>query len=241
MKHARILSLALALLSLAYGPANAAPVVYSGWTVADGQLGSWTFNQALVTIQMKGDTGNTVTTTVGSSTVFVNDVGTATVTIRQGGYSVTARLDPNQIFARLDIVNGQVGFGSTASPYYPFSLGCFSNPAGCDSSSIGAAGGGFSTGQINEALVDVIGAPGDSSYYSAALSAEANDDLRGPMLMTGHAFMCLNFDSTNEVCPSVLPPALTTDKGNLYFSGFNDEKGVFRATVSKAGNKSDDD
>src|SRR6267378_3790478 len=81
MKQANKLALALALLALGYGPANAAPVVYSAYAVTDGQLGSWTFTRAMVVIRLKGDTRNTVTTTQGSATVYINDVGSASVTI----------------------------------------------------------------------------------------------------------------------------------------------------------------
>jgi hypothetical protein len=239
MKQANKLALALALLALGYGPANAAPVVYSAYAVTDGQLGSWTFTRAMVVIRLKGDTRNTVTTTQGSATVYINDVGSASVTINKDGKSVTAHLDPNQVFARLDLANGEVGFGSAASPFYPISISCFDEPAGCDSSHAGLAGRGTPTGLINDALVDVIGAPGDSTYYSAALNAQTQDDLRGPALITGHAILCsnFNFNFPGVGCPATLPAPITTDKGNLYFTGQDDsEKGVFRALVERDDN-----
>jgi hypothetical protein len=225
--------LALALAALASASAIATPVTYSGWVVSDGKLGSWTFTRALVTFKLNADTRNTVTSSVSGATVYTNDTGSATVTIRQGGKVVTARLNSKQIFARLDLANGQVGFGSAISPYYPFSLGCLDNPAGCTPDSVGLAGRGFSIGLMNESLVDVIGAPADAPYFSTALNAEANDDLRGPMLLTGHGFTCNSYDSNSGTCATTLPPALTTDKGDLYFLGTDGtEKGVFRASIN---------
>jgi len=235
MKRANKLALALALLGLALGRANAAPATFSAFVVTDGQLGTETFKQAMVVIRLKADTENTMTTTQGGSTVYVNNGTSATVTISQGGKTVTAHVDPNQIFARLDLANGVVGFGSTISPFYPISMSCLYVPTGCDLASVaGEAGAGFPSSQISEAVADVLGDSADSAYYSAALNTETTDDFRGPAHLGGHVIACINFNFNFlfSGCPATLPPPITTDQGNLYFTGQDaTERGLFKVSV----------
>jgi len=235
MKRVSKLALAFALLGLALGRVDAAPAVYSAFVVTDGQLGSWPFTRAMVVVRLKGDTRNTMTTSQGGSTVYVNDVGSATVTISQGDKTVTAHLDPSQIFARLDAADGVVGFGSTISPFYPISMSCLYVPTGCDLASVvGEAGAVFPSSQISEAVADVLGDPADSAYYSAALNAETTDDLRGPAHLGGHVIACINFNFNMLFagCPATLPPPITTDQGKLYFTGQDGtERGLFKVSV----------
>jgi len=184
----------------------------------------------MVTIRLQGDTGNTVTTTQGGDTVYVNDVGDAEVTVSQGGKTVTAQLDPGQIFARYDPVNGSVGFGSAVGPWYPVVLTCEQQSAGCNRATLVASTArGFSAGQILSALVDIDG--GDSPYYSTAVPG-LQTDLRGATLLTGYAIACAAYNYTSTSCPSTLPGPITTDKGKLYFLGQDYAgKGVFTAIL----------
>jgi hypothetical protein len=227
-------------LGLALGRVDAAPATFSAFAVTDGQIGTWSFTQAMVVIRLRGDTENTMTTNQGGSTVYVNNGTSATVTIRQGGKTVIARVDPNQIFARLDPANGVVGFGSTISPFYPISMSCLYVPAGCDLASVvGEAGALFPSSQISEAVADVFADPADSAYYSAALNAETTDDFKGPAHLGGHVIACVNFDFSDLSfgCPATLPPPITTDQGNLYFTGQDPyQRGLFKVSV-----KPDDD
>jgi len=110
--------------------AGAAPVVYTLRTVADGQLGSRIFYEALVTIRMKSDTSS-VQMSPGSigGVLYANHQGVATVTITDThGTSTTATFKPGEVYVRFDAGAGVAGFGSSISPNYPVALGCDNLP-----------------------------------------------------------------------------------------------------------------
>jgi hypothetical protein len=190
---------AVAVLFLS-SAANAEPVTYTGFTITDGQLGSWKFHNARVYLTFQGDTNNVQFIQPpdpfgGTIDAWVNQTGKASVTIISGGRAVHATFAPNQIFISLDLgntgnthVGGRgVGFGSFTSygiePAYP----------------LGIEDGTLDWGDILP--------PGVAGAKLATLST----DLRHSTAFSGRAWPCVGF--SNACAP---PNALHTDKGDLY-------------------------
>ena len=234
MRQALALGCAVAAALAAHGPAQAAPIVYTGYAVTDGQIGSWSFNQAQVTLQFRGDSRNVYTAPELSGTAYRNDVGYATITITQGTTSVVAHLAPHQVFVRYNPTLGSAGFGSFAvGPLYPIVFSCYSQVT-CDATDT-VANGGFPAGETLPALAVVNGSPGEAVYYSPALSDLLTTDLRGPTLLTGYVLACANFDFTNGNCISAPSQPIVTDQGNLFFTGqYGNGKGFLNVTVGSS-------
>jgi hypothetical protein len=194
----KLLALSAVLLASAAG---AAPVTYSGFTITDGQLGTWAFHNARVYLTFHGDTNNVQFIQPpdpfnpgGSIDAYVNTVGTASVTIISGRKRVHATFAPNQILISLDLgntgdphVGGRgVGFSSFTStgiePAYP----------------LGIEDGTIDWGDITP--------PGVASPALAALST----DLQHSTVYSGRGWSCVGFPDT---CTA--PNALQTDRGAL--------------------------
>lgn len=190
-------AVAVLLLSAA---ASAEPVTYTGFTLTDGQLGSWKFHNARVYLTFQGDTNNVQLIQApdpfgGTVDIWVNQTGTASVTIISGGKAVRANFAPNQILVSLDLgntgdthVGGRgVGFGSFTSygiePSYP----------------LGIEDGTIDWGDILD--------PGVASPELADLST----DLMHTTAFSGRAWVCVGFFN-----PCTAPNALHTDGGDLY-------------------------
>lgn len=183
--------------------ALAVPVTYTGFTITDGQLGSWSFTNARVYLTFQTDTSNVQQTQIaGVNLAYVGSyppaqlctgtptaAGTARVTIIKAGHSVTATFAPNQIFVSIDQVNGGVGFGSCGpsgfQPAYP----------------LGIAGGTI-FGRIFPQLVG-------ASPELAALPI----DLTENAAYSGRAYICVGFPTFGAPCSP--PNPLQTDKGTL--------------------------
>ena len=214
MRHVLRLSCVLAAALAGYGPAHAATVAYTGYAIADGQLGTWNFSQAMVTIRFVSDTRNVTTFTENGVTAYRNDAGYATVTISQGTTSVSAHIAAHQIYVRSNPTNGSAGFGSYAvGPYYPLVLSCYGNTT-CDPAYL--IGG--PDGEILPALADITLAPADTVFYSPALM-QVESDLKGPALLTGYTIACAYYDPNNfSACQIPSSQAISTDHGNLVFT-----------------------
>jgi hypothetical protein len=124
---------------LAVPPALATgqPVTYTGFTISDGQLGTWQFHNARVTFTFLGNTSNVQEISAGGADISINTTGTAKVLIAAPGRTVGATFAPDQLFVSLDhgtpdpccpSVGGRgLGFGSfTAThdfdPAYPLGV-----------------------------------------------------------------------------------------------------------------------
>jgi hypothetical protein len=184
--------------------AFAAPVTYTGVTITNGQLGSWTFHNARVYLTLQTDTSYVQQTQIsGVNVAYVGpfpprqlctgtptSIGTARVTIVSGEQKVQATFAPNQIFVSLDKDNGGVGFGSCDSnggfePTYP----------------LGLAGGTIFGSTF---AVDIFPSP-----EMAALST----DLAHTTAFSGRAWVCVGFPTSGNPCSA--PNPLHTDKGDL--------------------------
>ena len=231
MSKAWALGCAVAATLAANGPAQAEPIVYTVYAVTDGQLGSWSFTQAQVTMRFLGDTRNTYTATENGQSVFRNDVGFVSMVVTQGTKSVVAHLAPHQVYVRYNPTVASAGFGSFAvGPYYPIVVSC-SNAVTCDPT-LTVANGNFPAGETLPALGHVLNTPGEAAYYSEALSDLLTTDLRGPTLLTGYILACANFDFTNGNCIAAPSQPIVTDQGNLFFTGQDASgKGLLRAVV----------
>lgn len=215
--------------------ASAKPITYTGFTITDGQLGSWTFHNARVYLTFQSDTNNVQFMQFadpfnpgGTIDAWINPTGKAAVTIVSGRRAVHATFAPNQIFVSLDLgntgnlhVGGRgVGFGSFTStgvePTYPFAI----------------EDGTIDWGDITN--------PGIASPALATLST----DLQHSTAFSGRGWPCVGF---LNVCTA--PNALLTDKGNLYlnlpytlasnFRGDSLSAGFFTADVGEDSEESD--
>jgi len=123
----------LVVIALLAVTCQAVPITYSGFTITDGKLGSWTFHNANVVLTFKSDTDfvQQLPGSVAGVNVAYVDKGIALVTIVAKGKTVQARLDQGQIFISFDQVNGGVGFGfftpglqfpANLNPIYPLAM-----------------------------------------------------------------------------------------------------------------------
>lgn len=69
------------VLILTADRASAAPITYTWWGLGSGSLGNHSFAGALVTFNYYADTGDTESTSGGTTVNYYNESGTATVTI----------------------------------------------------------------------------------------------------------------------------------------------------------------
>ena len=212
----RILRLAVSSL-LAVCAALAAPVTYTGFTITDGKLGSWSFHNARVYLTFKGDTKNvqfiqplinSAHPEYGTVDVWINQIGTASVTIMSGQRVVSANFAPNQIFVSTDLGNTSdaphfgargIGFGSVTStggiePTYPLSI---------------------EDGTVDWGDIINDGFGGSTGVPSTELTQLPNDLVHNTGF-SGRGWVCVNFLNkfANGGCAAA--NALHTDHGDLY-------------------------
>jgi hypothetical protein len=196
---------ALTTLLLA-STALAAPVTYTGFTITDGQLGSWTFTNARVYLTFQTDTQYVQRTQIeGVDVSYIGpfppqqlctgtptSIGTARVTIVSGRKKVQATFAPNQIFVSIDHDNDGVGFGSCGpngfEPAYP----------------LGLAGG------------TIFGALNAPAFGPSTDLAALSTDLMHSTAFSGRAWVCVGFPTFGAPCSA--PNPLQTDKGDLLLS-----------------------
>jgi hypothetical protein len=229
MKRAIVMALWAGWLLLGAVSVEAAPIVYSFYGVASGQLGGVPFSEAQIRLDFNTDTATTVTAIENGATVYRNDQGQAVLVLSQGAMTKVAQIAPNQVFVRYDPANRLLTFGSYANGlYYPISLAwcvpqpqCVSMPWLIDD-----------IGAIVYALGDIATNPSDSVLYPTGVAALATD-LRGPALMTGFVTACgvpLSYNPGGWNCPSTAGTAIQTDRGDLYFQESRFGMGIFTAT-----------
>lgn len=205
----RASSLCAVVVLLLASVTSAARITYTGFTITDGQLGSWKFHNAQVYLSFETDTSHVQLTQIQNVNVAyvgpfpaqqlctgpASAIGTARITIISGGKSVRATFAPNQLFVSLDLDNGGVGFGSCGpngfEPAYPL---------------------GIQDGTIDGATAS-FGLPGaDGQNLSADLFA-LSTDLMHDTGFSGRAWVCVGFP--DRACPAPTQ-ALRTNKGDLY-------------------------
>lgn len=206
----------LALLAAAGAPA--APIAYTVYLVTDGQIGNWVFTDALVRITLASDTRNVQNVGTSQQPVYVNSHGAATVTVSRNTHSVTARINPGQIYARYDVAGAQVGFASANGTDYPVALTC-----DCDMTQL--VPGLLLDDDILFAQADLIRYPADNVYYSPGVNAQVTD-LTRPAVLDGWAIACVNY-LADGTCGS--PPAipLLTDHGQFILEDQQHGRGLF--------------
>jgi hypothetical protein len=191
----RIVLCAVITLALA-SPVGAEPIKYTGFTITDGQLGSWAFHNARVILTFVSDTKN-----VQSNVQFPPDVtanlniqGRAAITIVGDDKTVHATFDPNQIFISFDATNVGIGFGWCS----PDCLGLRSVPMVLPS--------GFQpVYPFGVATIDV--------------GADIGTDLMHDIGVAGRSWSCIDFGMKDSAYSTWCPDrsvALKTDKGDLY-------------------------
>jgi hypothetical protein len=180
----------------------ATSVTYTGFTLANGRIGTWAFTNAEVTITFRGDTSTVQTTSRGGVNLSFQPTGTASVKIAKGEHVVHANFTPNLIFVSMDQSNGGAGFGyfdssgittpdHVASPTYPLGICC---------------GGGS---------VDI-----SFNFYRFIFMSLSHEllaepiDLASSSAYSGRAYICPTFPMIDCFTPPTV--ALPTDKGDLY-------------------------
>lgn len=199
-----------ACLCLAFGlvtTAAAAPVTYTGFTITDGQIGTWQFHNARVVLRFDGDTSNVQLVQfpdpfdpTATAQVAIISTGNASVTVSTLRRTVHATFAPNQIFVSLDQGTPQYGplIGGRGAGFGMFSA---TAPGGVEPA--------YPLG-IEDGTIDW----GDASTPSAELQA-LPIDLTESTGFSGRAWVCLGFP--NSSCPvPTSAQALHTDKGDLY-------------------------
>jgi hypothetical protein len=215
------------LLSTACRCGAAAPIVFSLYGAADGQLDGQGFSGAEIRLELKTDTAHTMTVIEDGVTVYRNDQGTALLHLTRDGQTEVVHIAPKQLFVRYEPTNGVVSFGASGiGPFYPAAVGWCTIPLGCGTVNTDSA-----IGSITGALAQLRADPNDIVFYSSPVRAQASE-LRGPTLLTGFMDACYAFDVANNRCPAIPSVPIKTDHGDLYFqkqSVFG--KGIFTAVM----------
>jgi hypothetical protein len=222
-------------LSLSLGLATtgvSAPVVYTLRTVADGQLGSQTFQEALVTIRMQSDT-KTVKKLAGSNggALYTNS-GRTSVSISQQGKTITAYFAPGEVYVRYDAGAGIAGFGSPISATYPIALDCddYAYPSAAEYVADCVQGnwgpirpfGNFDDGILGMLAIAAYYGQSQAFAVPAVLALPAN--LSQSTLLTGGTHSCAtvyvvayDFSGSGDLalCAGPAPRGLHTDHGGF--------------------------
>jgi hypothetical protein len=131
LRRANQLAFCSAMIVFLAATCKADPIVYSAFTIIDGQLGSWKFHDARVLLTFHSQTQNVQQLNVQGIDVAFDDVGSAQVTIATPSKTVHAVLSPGQIFVSFDKINAGVGIGflspgvqfpANLNPIYPLAV-----------------------------------------------------------------------------------------------------------------------
>lgn len=187
---------------------SAQPIKYTGFTITDGQLGSWFFHNARVILTFVSDTKKVQSNVAfphTDITANLNIQGRAAITIVGDDKTVHATFDPNQIFISYDQPNVGIGFGSCS----PNCLGLLSVPP------------------VLPAVFQPVYPFGISQFDD---SGDLTHDIGG----TGRSFSCIDFGMPDSAYSNLCPPpnvALKTDKGDLYLFQRYQESSSITGTV----------
>ena len=196
------------IFSLLVTAAAAKPVTYTGFTIADGKLGSWEFHNSRVYLTFKSDARSVQVMQFANSdnpalpaTITLNPTGKASVTIISGDETVHATFAPGQIFVSLDLGDSQnpgsrgVGFGSygangAVEPAYP--LG------------------------IKDGTIDRDNAGPDNVHQFSQELTDLSTDLKHDTGFSGRAWECVGFGNNPSDPTCTAPTPFKTDKGDFY-------------------------
>jgi hypothetical protein len=130
---------ATVIAPMSFSLAVASPMLYTGTVVTDIRVGGTLYQQASVSITFIGNTKDISPVVVPGSTTELTSYtcsspgypgysgdgsgyfsyltkGNAIVSVSVRGHTLTARLEPDQVFVALDSCNGGIGFGSFTGP-----------------------------------------------------------------------------------------------------------------------------
>jgi len=201
------------------------PVTYTARAVVSGSLGSHVFSNARMAITMRGDTRNVQArqgmypSGVTACCELENHGYSASISvIENNGRKWSAHFLPGEVFARYDEIRGLVGFGSAVSPYYPITVGCFDPPACSDLGDVEDFSGLTDFAKF-DGLATVIA---DFDFWGPFVGSldtgiDNFETLSASALLAGATHTCAN-GVTGNYCSDAAPPALHTDRGDLYLS-----------------------
>jgi hypothetical protein len=209
--------------------------LYTLQTVADGSLGGYLFQQALVTFQMISDPESITSQPSpvdATKPLYENRAGHATVTVDDGWEVINAQFAPGEVYVRYDTGAGIAGFGSRISRTYPIFLNCSDSAYPSDSNYTvdclqGNAWNYLNVGQLHifrEGTLAQLSYPVEPSAGVAALPQSLSQET----LLTGTAHTCAGvytivpsipfpyFVGDLGVCAGPAPRGLHTSRGELF-------------------------
>ncbi|SDI38386.1 hypothetical protein SAMN04487926_1169 [Paraburkholderia steynii] len=209
------------------GHALADPITYTGYVLSDVTLGGHYYSGAQVYISLESDTTTALPFSDSTGSGYRNEVGRGRVRIVAGRHIITARFEPNQIYAFFDVAHSSIGFGSylTAGRTYPLAVTAMDDQDGLvTNSSVGA-------------VSDIMTTPANAANYTQD-TATLTTNLANETALSG---------AVSSV-PSI---ALRTDRGDFvlyepytvnYGSGpYSVNWGFFWATLGKGNHEEDND
>lgn len=208
------------------------PITYTGFVIADVQIGGTFYSGAQVYLSLEADARNvtplpnqTCPTLPNGVCGYINQEGAASVKVISGGRTITAHFAPNQIYAFSNIANASVGFGShlggTDFRGYPLSLTKHDLASGGVPCFVGN-GCSLTENSLVGAVADII-STGDTANYTPE-TATLTADLKSATTLSGPASSCIAFDPTTSICSNLSPVALQTDLGSFYlFEPYTDD------------------
>lgn len=208
------------------------PITYTGFVIADVQIGANLYFGAQVYLSLEADARNvmplpnrTCPSLPRGVCGYINDGGRAKVKVISGNQTITAHFTPNQIYAFFDIAQASVGFGSHIGGQdfraYPLTLTQHDLADGVTPCFVGNACS-LTENSLIGAVAD-IQSTGDTANYTPE-TATLTVDLKSAMTLSGPASSCTSFDPTSSVCSSPTVVALQTDQGGFYlFAPYTDD------------------
>ena len=195
---------------------NGQPIKYTGFTITDGQLGSWYFHNARVILTFVSDAKYVQSNVPFPPTDVIanlNIKGKAEITIVGDDKTVHATFDDQnqKFFISYDQTNDGIGFGLCS----PNCLGLLSVP------------------QVLPSVFQPV-------YPFGISQLDHGSDLTNDIAGTGRSFSCLDFGMPDSaysmLCPYPPSVALGTDNGDLYlYQMYQEENNSGEFKSSNAG------
>lgn len=182
------------------------PITYHGYLISDVGINGDTYSGAEVYLSFEADTSTVIPFSTGNG--FMNAAGKGHVTVVTARKTISAEVEPGQLYVYYDIDHASIGFGSFGSTGsqesgYPLSITAHQDNDGLvEDSSVGA-------------VSDLTLTPADASNYSST-TASLKTNLKNATTLSGAASSCIGFDPVTSTCGSLTPPALHTNKGDFY-------------------------
>lgn len=209
------------------------PITYTGFVIADVQIGPNFYGGAQIYLSLRSNTrkvvplpNQTCPALPNGVCGYMNGEGDASIRVISGTSTITARLASHQIYAFFDISTASAGFGSHVGGQdyraYPLTLTKHDLAASLNYCPIGN-GCSLTQNSLVGAVAD-IASTGDTQNYTPE-TATLTTDLKSPTTVSGAASSCTAFDPTTSICSSTTVVSLQTNLGAVYlFEPYTDDE-----------------